>query len=53
VPLPGDHSLYVVYRAFEGDGGIDYLLYHPDWDAAERLAQDDGTSWAQACPGPS
>jgi hypothetical protein len=53
VPLPGDHSLYVVYRAFEGDGGIDYLLYHPDWDAAERLAQDDGhfmgpgLSWAE------
>jgi hypothetical protein len=42
VPLAGDHRLYVVYRAFEEDEGIDYLLHHPDWDAAERLAQDEG-----------
>lgn len=53
VPLPGGHSLYVVYRAFEEDEGIDYLLYHPDWDHAEHLAQDDGhfmgpaLSWAE------
>ncbi|MGW8989119.1 hypothetical protein ACWGRF_04205 [Streptomyces zhihengii] len=42
VPLAGDHRLYVVYRAFAEDEGIDYLLHHPSWDAAERLAQDDG-----------
>ncbi|WP_229818399.1 hypothetical protein [Streptomyces chromofuscus] len=42
VPLAGDHRLYVVYRAFEEDEGIDYLLHHPDWDAAEHLAQDEG-----------
>ncbi|MGX1544477.1 hypothetical protein [Streptomyces adustus] len=53
VPLPGDHRLYVVYRAFEEDEGIDYLLHHPDWDAAECLAQDEGhfmgpgLSWAE------
>ncbi|MFJ6482293.1 MULTISPECIES: hypothetical protein [unclassified Streptomyces] len=53
VPLHGDHRLYVVYRAFDGDEGIDYLLHHPDWDAAERLAQDEGhfvgpgLSWAE------
>ncbi|MFF2368878.1 hypothetical protein ACFVU0_40080 [Streptomyces sp. NPDC058122] len=53
VPLAGDHRLYVVYRAFKEDEGIDYLLHHPDWDAAERLAQDDGhfmdpgLSWAE------
>ncbi|MEW2253365.1 hypothetical protein AB0907_39390 [Streptomyces sp. NPDC006975] len=41
VPLAGDHRLYVVYRAFEEEG-IDYLLHHPDWDAAEYLAQDEG-----------
>src|SRR5690349_25081790 len=53
VPLAGDHRLYVVYRAFEEDEGIDYLLHHPDWDAAEHLAADEGhfmdpgLSWAE------
>ncbi|MFI8105428.1 hypothetical protein [Streptomyces sp. NPDC086023] len=53
VPLTGDHHLYVVYRALEGEAGIDYLVHHPDWDAAETLAQDDGhfmgpgLSWAE------
>ncbi len=53
VPLAGDHRLYVVYRALEGEAGIDYLVHHPDWDAAETLAQDDGhyigpgLSWAE------
>ncbi|MFJ8010933.1 hypothetical protein [Streptomyces sp. NPDC096339] len=53
VPLAGDHHLYVVYRALEGEAGIDYLVHHPDWDAAETLAQDDGhfmgpgLSWAE------
>ncbi|MFF4012592.1 hypothetical protein [Streptomyces sp. NPDC001717] len=36
----------------EEDEGIDYLVHHPGWDAAETLAQDDGhfmgpgLSWA-------
>ncbi|MFE7712275.1 hypothetical protein ACFU6I_42495 [Streptomyces sp. NPDC057486] len=53
VPLVGGHRLYVVYRAFEEDEGIDYLLHHPDWDHAEHLAQDEGhfmgpaLSWAE------
>ncbi|WP_314250080.1 hypothetical protein [Streptomyces sp. DSM 40907] len=53
VPLAGDHHLYVVYRALEGEAGIDYLVHHPDWDAAETLARDDahfmgpGLSWAE------
>lgn len=53
VPLHGDHRLYVVYRAFDEDEGIDYLLHHPDWDAAEHLARDEGhfmgpgLSWAE------
>ncbi|MFE5485204.1 hypothetical protein [Streptomyces sp. NPDC056527] len=42
VPLAGNHRLYVVYRTFAEDTGTDYLLYHPDWDQAELLAQDDG-----------
>lgn len=42
VPLADEHRLYVVYRAFKEDEGIDYLLHHPDWDAAEHLAQDEG-----------
>jgi hypothetical protein len=53
VPLAGHHRLYVIYRAFEEDEGIDYLLHHPDWAAAERLAADEGhfmdpgLSWAE------
>ncbi|MFB6560807.1 hypothetical protein ACFCYH_18355 [Streptomyces sp. NPDC056400] len=53
MPLHGNHHLYVVYRAFDDDEGIDYLLHHPDWEAAERLAQDEGhfmgpgLSWAE------
>ncbi|MFG2293883.1 hypothetical protein [Streptomyces sp. NPDC048603] len=53
VPLAGDHRLHVVYRALEGEAGIDYLVHHPDWDVAEHLAQDDGNfmgpglSWAE------
>lgn len=56
VPLAGDHLLYVVYRALEGEAGIDYLVHHPDWDAAETLTQDDGhcmgpgLSWAELTP---
>ncbi|MFJ9150168.1 hypothetical protein ACIRP7_19210 [Streptomyces sp. NPDC102270] len=42
VPLGADHRLYVVYRTFADDTGVDYLLHHPDWDEAELLARDDG-----------
>jgi hypothetical protein len=42
VPLADDHRVHIVYRTFADDTGIDYLLYHPDWDQAELLAQDDG-----------
>ncbi|GLW67817.1 hypothetical protein Kpho02_01160 [Kitasatospora phosalacinea] len=42
VPLGGGHLLHVVYRAFAGDEGIDYLLHHPEWEAAEPLAADEG-----------
>ncbi|MDH6229017.1 MULTISPECIES: hypothetical protein [Streptomyces] len=42
VPLAARHRLYVVYRAFKEDEGVDYLLHHPDWDAVEHLAQDEG-----------
>lgn len=41
-PLAGDHHLYVVYRAFPDDPGVDYLVHHPDWDSAEPLASDEG-----------
>ena len=53
VPLAGDHRICVVYRALEGEAGIDYLVHHPRWEAAETLAQDDGhfmgpgLSWAE------
>ncbi|MER7758175.1 hypothetical protein [Streptomyces sp. NPDC097619] len=42
LPLPAGHRLHVVYRTFEDDAGVDYLLHHPDWDRAELLACDDG-----------
>jgi hypothetical protein len=42
VPLADRHWIYVVYRAFPDDSGIDYLLHHPDWEQAEMLAIDDG-----------
>ena len=42
LPLVGGHRLYVVYRAFPDDPGVDYLLHHPDWDSAELLASDEG-----------
>ncbi|MBR7832067.1 hypothetical protein KDL01_02285 [Actinospica durhamensis] len=42
VPLTDRHRLYVVYRAFPDDPGVDYLLHHPDWEQAEMLAADDG-----------
>lgn len=53
VPLASGHHLYVVYRTFADDPGVDYLLHHPEWEQAEYLAQDDGhfmgpgLSWAE------
>jgi hypothetical protein len=53
VPLAGAHRLYVVYRTFEGDEGVDYVLHHPDWEEAAVLASDEGSytgpglSWAE------
>lgn len=53
LPLPGEHWLYVVYRTFEDDPGVDYLVYHQDWDSAETIASDEGhfrgpgLSWAE------
>lgn len=42
LPLTGDHRLYVVYRAFPDDPGVDYLLDHPDWESVEPIASDEG-----------
>ncbi|WP_034263736.1 hypothetical protein [Actinospica robiniae] len=42
VPLADRHRLYIVYRAFPDESGIDYLAHHPDWEQAEMLAIDDG-----------
>ncbi|MCI3272359.1 hypothetical protein [Streptomyces cylindrosporus] len=42
VPLSSGHTIHVVYRNIEGDHGVDYLIHHPAWSAAETLAVDDG-----------
>jgi hypothetical protein len=42
VPLSSRHTIHVVYRNIEGDHGVDYLMHHPAWSAAETLAVDDG-----------
>ncbi|MFJ8072694.1 hypothetical protein ACIQ7Q_01810 [Streptomyces sp. NPDC096176] len=42
VPLTVGHRVHVVYRTFEDDPGIDFLVHHPDWERAELLAVDDG-----------
>ncbi|WP_217549344.1 hypothetical protein [Streptomyces sp. GbtcB6] len=42
VPLCSGHTVHVVYRNFDGDRGVDYLMYHPAWSAVETLAVDDG-----------
>ncbi|MFI9823265.1 hypothetical protein ACIHFC_22755 [Streptomyces sp. NPDC052013] len=53
VPLRSGHTIYVVYRNFDGDRGVDYLIHHPAWPAAETLAVDDGhfmgpgTAWPE------
>lgn len=53
VPLHSGHTIYVVYRNFDGDRGVDYLIHHRTWPAAETLAVDDGhfmgpgTAWLE------
>lgn len=53
VPLRSGHTIYVVYRNFDEERGVDYLIHHPAWPAAETLAADDGhfmgpgTSWLE------
>ncbi|QQM41529.1 hypothetical protein [Streptomyces liliifuscus] len=53
LPLRSGHTIHVVYRNFEGDRGVDYLIHHPTWPAAEILAVDDGhfmgpgTAWPE------
>ncbi|GGQ15833.1 hypothetical protein [Streptomyces roseolilacinus] len=42
VPLSSGHTIHVVYRNIEGEHGVDYLIHHPSWPAAETLATDDG-----------
>ncbi|MER5356778.1 hypothetical protein [Streptomyces sp. NPDC002785] len=42
VHLHSGYVLNVVYRNLEGDGGVDYLLFHPEWKEAVTLAVDDG-----------
>jgi hypothetical protein len=42
VPLADGHRLHVVYRAFEEDEGVDYLVHHPTWDKAELITADEG-----------
>ncbi|MDU0258480.1 hypothetical protein RVN83_36790 [Streptomyces sp. PU10] len=42
IPLRTGHRIHIVYRTFEEDEGVDYLLHHPDWDLAELLATEEG-----------
>ncbi|MFF0445703.1 hypothetical protein ACFYT4_04635 [Streptomyces sp. NPDC004609] len=42
VPLHSGHTIYVVYRNYEDERGVDYLIHHPAWPEAETLAVDDG-----------
>ncbi|HEX6677322.1 MAG TPA: hypothetical protein VF486_20130 [Actinomycetes bacterium] len=42
VPLRDDHQLYVVGRNVPEDYGQDYLLHHPTWPTALRLASIEG-----------
>ncbi|MFE6893906.1 hypothetical protein [Streptomyces sp. NPDC057694] len=42
VPLCSGHTIHVVYRNFDGERGVDYLMHHPTWPAAETFAVDDG-----------
>ncbi|KOX30876.1 hypothetical protein ADL06_11195 [Streptomyces sp. NRRL F-6491] len=53
VPLRSGHTFHVVYRNVEGERGVDYLIHHPTWPAAETVAVDDGhfmgpgTAWPE------
>ncbi|WP_254668015.1 hypothetical protein [Streptomyces griseus] len=42
VPLRSGHIIYVVYRNFVDEWGVDYLIHQSAWPAAETLAVDDG-----------
>ncbi|TLS43100.1 hypothetical protein FE633_27560 [Streptomyces montanus] len=42
VPLRSGHTIHVAYRNIEGDRGVDYLMHHPAWSAAETFTVDDG-----------
>jgi hypothetical protein len=42
VPLRSGHTIYVVYRNFVDEWGVDYLIHQPAWPEAETLAVDDG-----------
>ncbi|OXS33878.1 hypothetical protein [Streptomyces sp. XY006] len=42
VPLSSGHTIHVVYRNIVDERGVDYLIHHPAWSAAETLAVDDG-----------
>ena len=42
IPLRDQHQLYVVDRNFPEDYGQDYLLHHPSWPKALRLASIEG-----------
>jgi hypothetical protein len=42
VPLHSGHTIYVVYRNFVDEWGVDYLIHQPAWSEAETLAVIDG-----------
>ncbi|WP_329254289.1 hypothetical protein OG223_28095 [Streptomyces sp. NBC_01478] len=42
VPLRSGHTIHIVYRNYDGDRGVDYLIHHPTWPSAEILAVVDG-----------
>ncbi|MET7696381.1 hypothetical protein [Streptomyces sp. NPDC005485] len=42
VPLRSGHTIHVVYRNFEDDQGVDYVIHHAAWSKAETLAAVDG-----------
>jgi len=43
VPVGNECAIHVVYRNFEGDMGIDYLLHDPAAHEALRLVSDEGS----------
>lgn len=43
VPVEGGHTFVVVYRNFVDDYGVDYLVTHPGWRDARRLAGWEGS----------